>query len=165
MIAASANTVELHQGWRVSDLRRRLPKNIEAGGQLAPEAVSIETGTRDGVMASSGVFTWHSHTEEPCVFSAQDWCSFILSPSLWSLLITPKHCRVYVKVDDRRLAECRRFILGYSRETPSVELMRRRLRKFTCKKITSVTSEMPEASHGDFFGKAVGVRIGTIYRS
>ena len=165
MIATSANPVRLKQGWRISDLRRRLPENIEAGGVLSPEAVSIETGTPNAVLASSGVFTWHSHAEEPCLFSLQDWCSFILSPSLWSLLITPKHFRVYVKVDDRKLAECWRFILGYSRETPSVELMTRRLKKIIRKKNPRITPEMLEEGFGEAFGQAVGIRIGSEYRS
>ena len=165
MIAASANAVRLQQGWCVSELRQRLPKNIEAGGLLAPEAVSIETGIRDAVMAASGVFTWHSHVEEPCMFSAQDWCSFILTPSLWSLLITPKHCRAYVKVDEGKVSECRRFILGYSRGTPSVELMTRRLKKFIHKDAPCISPEIPEESFDEFFGEAVGICIGTRYRS
>ena len=160
VIASSPKTISLGRDWLIADLRKLLSHETEAGGLLSPEAVYIETGDQASISATSGTFTWHSHNEEPCLFSLQDWCSFIFSYSLWSLLITPENYRVYVKTDNRIIKKAQNTISGYSRGMPSTELMSRRLKKFAAKQFSDTDPETTELN----IGRVVGITVGTSYQ-
>lgn len=156
VIAPSPGIFELGVNWSIEDLRKLVSFDVEAGGLLGPDAVSIETGDQTSVSSASGPFSWHSHKEEPAMFSLQDWASFIISSSIWSLLITPRAFQVYVKVDGQLASDARSELLGYSRGKPSAELMNRRLKKFVTKKITNPNPNETEQN----IGKAVGISVG-----
>ena len=160
VIASSPKTISLGRDWLIADLRKRLSSDVEAGGLLSPEAVYIETGGQASVSATSGTFTWHSHNEEPCLFSLQDWCSFVFSSSLWSLLVTPENYRVYVKTDNQLIKKAQNTISGYSGGMPSTELMSRRLNKFVAKQFSDTDPETTELN----IGRVVGITVGTSYQ-
>jgi hypothetical protein len=162
-LGETKNLVNLGFGWHIPELLVHIPQNAEAGGAIFPEGVSVETGNEKSVFSSSGVFTWHSHIEEPCQFSLQDWCSFIQSVSAWSLLITPRHYRVYTKDDDLLIYECKKYISGYSRQRPSAELMGRRLKKFTLKKMPVSIGFRQDDQWDTALGRATGINIGPKY--
>lgn len=128
------NIVSLGEDWQVFAMYSHLPEKIEAGGVLGHNKMSMYGGDAWSVCAASGIFTWHSHITGPCMFSLQDWCSFIISQSLWTLLITPDSYIVYYKKNHQLVEETKRFILGYSLEKPSSQLMIRRFRKLIAKK-------------------------------
>jgi len=156
-ISPSPGTIEMGRDWSIEDLRNLVLFDVEAGGILSAYAVYLETGDRKSVTSVSGPFSWHSHKEEPAMFSCQDWASFIISSSIWSLLITPRAFQVYVKVDEQLGGEARSELLGYSRGKPSAELMVRRLKKFVAKKTTNSNPGEIEQN----IGTAVGISVGS----
>ncbi|MDP6476436.1 MAG: hypothetical protein QF502_00790 [Nitrospinaceae bacterium] len=155
VITPSPGTIRLGSNWSIEDLRELASSDVEAGGLLGPDAVLLETGNRTSVCSSSGPFTWHNHKEEPAMFSLQDWASFIISSSIWSLLITPLAFQVYVKIDGQLVNEARSELLGYSQDIPSAELMNRRLKKFVANKTTNPNPDETEQN----IGKAVGISV------
>ena len=157
------NFVDLGLGWNVHDLNHLIPESVEAGGALFPAGCSRIVGNKTSVLASSSKFTWHSHTTEPCEFSLQDWCSFVLSHSVWSLLITPRHYRFYAKRDIQLVSECRKHLLGYSRKLPSVELMGRRLKKHALKKAPAIMGDLKADIFSKEFARATGIEISPEY--
>lgn len=154
---------DLGLGWNLNDLVQHVPGKIEAGGILFPAGFSLCLGDETSVFVSSSKFTWHSHTTEPCEFSLQDWCSFVLSHSVWSLLITPGHYRFYAKRDIQLASECREQLLGYSQNLPSVELMGRRLKKHALKKAPTNTEDLETDMLSKEFARATGIEISPEY--
>ena len=156
VIAPSPETIELGRDWSIDDLRNQVSFDVEAGGLLGPDRVFLETGDQTSVSSASGPFSWHSHKEEPAMFSLQDWASFIISSSVWSLLITPRAFQVYVKIDGQLVSEARSALLGYSRGMPSAELMNRRLNKFIANQSADGKTDKTELN----IGRAVGISVG-----
>lgn len=154
-IAEPPMMLRVKNDWSLGDLRDLISDDVEYGGLLGPGSICIAKGQQTSVSAASGLFTWHSHTDEPCMFSLWDWVSFIISPSIWSLLITPEDFRVYVKVDLHLVGKARTAVMGFSRGIPSVELMNRRLEKFSGR-VNAVLS--PGETDKDI-GKAVGISV------
>jgi len=159
----TTNFLNLGHSWGVPDLLAHVPKNVEAGGVVFPAGVSIQVGDCESVFTSPGLCTWHSHTEGPCRFSLQDWCSFIQSISVWSLLITPSHYRVYTKRDCVLLRKCEKYLSGYSRQIPSMELMGRRLKKFASNNSDKRNRGWPDDLCDIALGEATGIDIGPEY--
>jgi len=157
------NFVDLGLGWTVKDILDHIPERTEAGGVLFPTGISRNLGDETSVFAASGICTWHSHTQAPCQFSSQDWCSFILSNSVWSLLITPGHYRFYTKCDIQLVSECRTHLLGYSQKLPSVELMGRRLKKYALKKVPAIMEDLEADIFCKAFARVTGIEISPEY--
>lgn len=146
--------LNLAPGWDAYDLLRQIPENKEAGGSLNYREATIHIGGVSSVNSPTGIFTWHSHINDLCFFSPQDWCSFLLSESLWSLLLTPNYYRTYTKIEDQKNIRCEKYIRGYTQnKTPSVELMIRRFKKF-------IMSNIEPMSYEDMTQKALGQLVG-----
>ena len=117
----------------------------------------VEAGDILAVRTSSGLFTWHSHTHGVCRFSEGDWVSFILSSSIWSLLLTPDNSQVYVKRSGSLLRECAKSIVGYSQNIPSNYLRERRFIKYIENKTAQKYDLVTERQIADALGIELGV--------